>query len=106
MLDAAFGQVIEQWKYKSLWNGTHALKANRFFPSTQLCSHWGYQNKNLRLSDREWVCLECNTQHRRDQNAAYNLREEGIRQLVAMGILETQNACGQRVRPATVGNAA
>src|SRR5215470_16674308 len=39
MLDAAFGQVIEQWKYKSLWNGTHALQADRFFPSTQLCSH-------------------------------------------------------------------
>jgi len=108
MLDAAFGQVIEQWKYKSLWNGTHALQADRFFPSTQLCSNCGYQNKNLSLSDREWVCPECNTKHRRDQNAAYNLREEGRKQLVAMGILETQNACGQRVDPrqwATLGEA-
>ena len=106
MLDAAFGQVIEQWKYKSLWNGTHALQADRFFPSTQLCSHCGYQNNNLSLSDREWICPECNSKHRMDFNAAQNLREEGIRQLVAMGIIETQNACGRRVRPTTVGHAA
>ena len=106
MLDAAFSQVLQQWKYKSLWNGTYALQADRFFPSTQLCSHCRYQNKNLSLSDREWLCQECNTKHRRDHNAAQNLRDEGIRQLVAMGIVETQNACGQRVRPTTVGNAA
>ena len=106
MLDAAFSQVLQQWKYKSLWNGTYALQADRFFPSTQLCSHCRYQNKNLSLSDREWLCQECNTKHRRDHNAAQNLRDEGIRQLVARGIVETQNACGQRVRPTTVGNAA
>jgi len=106
MLDAAFRQVVQQWKYKSVWHGTYALQADRFFPSTQLCSHCGYQNKNLTLSDREWWCPECDSKHRRDHNAAQNLREEGIRQLVAMGIIETQNACGQRVRPTTVGNAA
>ena len=105
MLDAAFRQVVQQWKYKSVWHGTYALQADRFFPSTQLCSHCGYQNKNLTLSDREWWCPECDSKHRRDHNAAQNLREEGTRQLVAMGIIETQNACGQRVRPTTVGNA-
>src|SRR5215467_3175488 len=88
-----------------LWSGTHALQADRFFPSTQLCSHCGYQNKNLSLSDREWVCPECNTRHRRDFNAAQNLREEGIRQLVARGNLETQNACGQHTRLATASHA-
>jgi putative transposase len=105
MLDAAFGTVIRQWKYKSVWNGTYALQADRFFPSTQICSECGYQNKNVNLSDREWTCPGCETRHRRDQNAAQNLEDEGVRQLVAMGILETQNACGQRVRPAKTGNA-
>jgi len=105
MLDAAFGQAMRRWKYKSSWNRTHALQADRFFPSTQLCSHCGYQNKNLSLSDREWVCPECNIKHRRDFNAAQNLREEGIRQLVARGILETQNACGQHTRLATASHA-
>jgi putative transposase len=105
MLDAAFGEVVRQWKYKSVWNGTYALQADRFFPSTQICSECGYQNQNLNLSDREWICPTCETKHRRDHNAARNLEDEGRRQLVAMGILETRNACGQCVRPAMVGNA-
>ena len=105
MLDAAFRQVLQQWKYKSVCNGTYALQAERFFPSTQLCSHCRYQNKNLRLSDRGWLCPECKVKHRRDHNAAQNLRKEGIRQLVAMGILETQNACGQHTRLATASHA-
>jgi len=104
MLDAAFGEVIRQWKYKSVWNGTYALQADRFFPSTQLCSACGYQNPKLRLCDREWICPGCETQHRRDQNAAQNLEDEGIRQLVAMGRIETVNACGRYVRPAVAGH--
>jgi putative transposase len=100
-----FGEVVRQCKYKALWNGTYALEADRFFPSTQICSECGYQNQNLNLSDREWICPACETKHRRDHNAAQNLEDEGVRQLVAMGILETKNACGQRVRPTMVGNA-
>jgi len=41
MLDAAFGETVRQWKYKSLWNNTHAVQADRFFPSTKLCSECG-----------------------------------------------------------------
>lgn len=99
MLDAAFGETLRQWKYKALWNNHHALPAGRFFASTQLCSECGYQNKNLSLSDREWTCPACETHHKRDLNAALNLRDEGVRQLVARGIIETQNACGLYVRP-------
>ena len=97
MLDAGFGEVIRQWEYKSLWNGTHALPADRFFPSTELCSPCHYQNRNLSLSHREWVCPASNTKHRRDQNAACNLRDEGVKQLVAGGILEMQNGDRKRL---------
>jgi len=104
MLDAAFGEVIRQWRYKSVWNGRYALQADRFFPSTQICSECGYQNQDLNLSDREWIYPGCESKHRRDQNAAHNLEEEGRRQLVAMGLIETQNACRRHIRPTTVGN--
>jgi putative transposase len=101
MLDAAFGQFLFQWKYKSLWNNKHALQADRFFPSTQLCSNCRHQNKELTLDDREWICPTCKTFHKRDLNAALNLRNEGIKQLVALGYMETLNDCGQGVRLST-----
>jgi putative transposase len=104
MLDAAFGETLCQWKYKSLWNNRHALQADRFYPSTRLCSECGYQNDNLSLSDREWTCPGCQTLHSRDLNAALNLRAEGLRQLVASGYVETLNGCGQDVSLATASN--
>jgi putative transposase len=105
MLDAAFGETVRQWKYKSLWNNCHAIQADRFFPSTQLCSECGYRNKALSLSDREWMCPACGTVHKRDFNASLNLKAEGIRQLDALGYMESLNDCGQCVSLAKVSNA-
>lgn len=105
MLDAAFGETIRQWKYKSLWNSRHAVQADRFFPSTKLCSECGYKNNNLTLSDREWDCPSCETYHSRDGNAALNLKAEGIRILVASGYVETLNDCGQCISLAKASNA-
>jgi putative transposase len=97
MLDAAFGETVRQWKYKSLWNNMHAVQADRFFPSTKLCSECGYKNNDLTLSDREWTCPSCETHHSRDGNASLNLKAEGIRILDALGYMESLNDCGQDV---------
>ena len=51
-LDAAFGELLRQIKYKTLWNSQHFVQVDRCFPSTQLCSACGYQNPSLSLSDR------------------------------------------------------
>ncbi|HKE21031.1 MAG TPA: zinc ribbon domain-containing protein, partial [Bryobacteraceae bacterium] len=95
-LDAAFGELLRQVKYKALWNSRHFVQVDRFFPSTKLCSECGYQNDDLSLSDREWSCPGCRTHHRRDWNAAKNVRAEGLR-IVAEGHPETKNVCGLRV---------
>jgi putative transposase len=105
MLDAAFGETVRQWKYKSRWNNTHAVQADRFFPSTKLCSECGYKNNNLSLSDREWTCPACGTYHSRDGNASLNLKAEGIRILDALGYMESLNDCGQCVSLAKASNA-
>ena len=60
-LDAAFGELLRQIKYKTLWNSQHFVQVDRFFPSTQLCSACGYQNRSLSLSDRQWSCPACAT---------------------------------------------
>lgn len=97
--DASFGEFRRQLEYKSLWNGKHLVCIDRFYPSSKKCSICGNINKELKLSDREWTCLECNTKHDRDLNAAINIKNEGARMLgVDLGIRDTVNACGGTVR--------
>lgn len=55
--------------------GIELRVANRFYPSTQLCSGCGFKNKGLKLSERHWVCPSCNSEHDRDKNAATNLAQ-------------------------------
>src|SRR5262245_10988563 len=63
----------------------------------KLCSDCGSLNNDLTLSDREWRCPKCGTDHDRDINAAQNLRIEG-RSILAAGSTESINAYGVRVR--------
>ena len=51
---------------------------DKWFPSSQLCSVCGWQNKELTLNDKEWTCWNCWTNHDRDENAATNIHNEGI----------------------------
>ena len=60
-------------KYKLEKSGKIFIQVSKTFPSTKLCSSCGYENNNLTLSDREWICPSCGTNHNRDINAAKNL---------------------------------
>lgn len=77
--DLAWAQLVSFMNYKSIKEGKFVIKINRFYPSTQLCSSCGYQNKSLTLNDRTWTCPHCNTYHDRDINAAINILNEGKR---------------------------
>jgi len=74
--DQGFGQFFAQLRYKAERYGTHLAEADRWFPSSRLCSTPGceYVNENLTLKDRAWTCPVCGVTHDRDQNAAINLR--------------------------------
>ncbi|MCX8018669.1 MAG: transposase, partial [Rhodocyclaceae bacterium] len=48
--------------------------AERWYPSSRLCSVCGWKHETLTLSEREWTCPECGTHHDRDLNAAINLQ--------------------------------
>lgn len=77
----SWGQFCNFVKYKVERMGGIFIKVDRFFASSKLCSHCGYKNTELTLSDREWTCPQCNTKHERDENAKSNLLKEGIRLL-------------------------
>ena len=96
--DAGFGMLLNFICYKLEREGGKLVQVDRFFPSTKLCNCCKFKNNSLNLSVREWVCPSCQTQHDRDENAAKNIREEGIRILSnTVGHTEIQ-ACGETVR--------
>ena len=66
-----------QIQYKSSWNNIKFIKADRFFPSSKLCSVCGCINKNLKLSDRTYICPDCSNIIDRDYQAALNLKAYG-----------------------------
>lgn len=66
-------KLVTFLKYKLEKSGKVFIQVSKMFPSTKLCSSCGYENSNLTLANREWICPSCGTNHNRDINAAKNL---------------------------------
>ena len=81
--EVGFYKFKETLVNKALVNGKQIVFVDRFYPSSKTCSVCGYKKRDLRLSDREWVCPKCGTKHDRDINAAMNILLEGQRMLTA-----------------------
>lgn len=71
-----FYEFRRQIEYKSAWNNISVIIADRFFPSSKLCSCCGNIKKDLKLSDRIYKC-ECGNIIDRDYQAALNLKRYG-----------------------------
>lgn len=71
-----FYEFRRQIEYKSAWNNIQVIIADRFFPSSKLCSCCGSIKKDLKLSDRIYRC-ECGNVIDRDYQAALNLKKYG-----------------------------
>ena len=77
---AEIKRVLE---YKCKWQNKKLLTINRFYPSSQVCSVCGYQNKEVKdLAIRSWECPKCGTLHDRDINASVNIMFEGLKMYV------------------------
>ena len=71
-----FYEFRRQIEYKSAWNNIPVIIADRFFPSSKLCSCCGTIKRDLKLSDRIYKC-ECGNVIDRDYQAALNLKRYG-----------------------------
>ena len=102
ILDAGLGMLVNFIGYKLDREGGKLIEVDRFFPSTKLCHCCKIKNDSMNLSIRDWVCSTCNTHHDRDENAAKNIREEGIRIILTNTVGHTEiQACGENVRLAS-----
>ena len=71
-----FYEFRRQIEYKSTWNNIPVIIADRFFPSSKLCSCCGKIKKDLKLSDRIYRC-DCGNIIDRDYQASLNLKQYG-----------------------------
>ena len=74
LVDTSWATFVAKLEQKGKDYNCEIIKANRLFPSSQICSNCGFQNKALKLSQRVWTCPKCQTKLNRDVNAAINLK--------------------------------
>lgn len=75
MNDTSWGTFVLRLQAKGKDYNCNIIKADRYFPSSKLCSNCGWKYEGLKLSEREWTCPECGVTHIRDVNAATNLKD-------------------------------
>lgn len=72
-------QLRTMLEYKTQWQGKNLVAIGRFEPSSKVCSKCGNKKKDLKLSDRTYDCDKCSNSMDRDLNAAYNIKNFGVR---------------------------
>ena len=60
-------------EYKCKLNSIELRIVDRFYPSSKTCSYCGNVEKDLKLSDRTYICKKCGLIIDRDLNASINL---------------------------------
>lgn len=79
--DLSYYAFTQMLKYKSIKYGKTVIQIGRFEPSSQICSCCGHRQK-MKLSDRTYICPECGMTMDRDINAAINIRNFALRDVI------------------------
>jgi len=80
-LDNGYGLFLNMLEYKLSDRGKYLVKVDKWFPSSQICHNCGMLHPEMKnLSIRAMDC-DCGYHIDRDQNAALNILQEGLRLL-------------------------
>lgn len=79
--DVSWGDFRRQMQYKCDWAGKNLILVDRWFPSSKTCSNCGAVKTDLTLADRTYKCTGCEFVIDRDENAALNIKNHGLKSL-------------------------
>ena len=78
-LDNGYGMFLNMLEYKLKDRGKYFVKVDKWYPSSQICHYCGARHPEMKdLSIRIMRC-SCGLLMNRDQNAAINIKNEGLR---------------------------
>lgn len=72
--EQCFYEFYRQMQYECNWNNIEFTTADRYYPSSKMCSCCGNIKKDLKLKDRTYICAECGNVIDRDYQASVNLK--------------------------------
>jgi putative transposase len=85
LADVAIYEFTRQLEYKCNWYGKTFIKVSPNYTSRD-CSKCGHRHEQkMHLKIRTWTCSNCNSTHDRDINAAVNILQKGMKELIPMG---------------------
>jgi putative transposase len=71
-----FRELQRQIEYKAGWDGVQVEYVGAAWTSKE-CHLCGFVNRELKMTEREWLCPQCGCQLDRDLNAAINIERRG-----------------------------
>ena len=78
-MDNGYGMFLKMLEYKFADRKKYFVKVDKWFPSSQICNGCGKVHSEMKnLNDRIMKC-DCGLIIGRDQNAAINIKKEGLR---------------------------
>lgn len=80
-MDNGYGMLLSMLEYKLSDRNKYFVKVDKWFPSSQICHYCGTRHPEMKdLANRKMIC-DCGLIMNRDQNAAINILNEGLRLL-------------------------
>ena len=78
-LDNGYGMFLNMLKYKLAERNKYFVKVDKWFPSSQVCHNCGTLHPEMKDIGQRMMKCDCGLEMSRDQNAAINIKKEGLR---------------------------
>lgn len=78
-LDNGYGMFLNMPEYKLAERNKHFIKVDKWFPSSQVCHNCGTLHPEMKDLGQRMMKCDCGLEMSRDQNAAINIKKEGLR---------------------------